>query len=272
MFRQQPIWIDCGVDELLKYFEEKPPSFSAIDTKFPCKKDTENSSNWNESNGSSIEYKASGKPNADDQIDFDFDDQNKVQVDGKLDMRPRVIGGVLSTLYFINPTSTFSTRCDVIYKTLMRDWRKFYADRFSVVNIRRAKIKSGLEKAISDYVSTKFSEYSYEVQNELKFNICCLIYPKELISNKYDLFDENSNLLKGKDRSRKVKRIKELHNHLYTFSMDKWERFFEDEPLNIIFENYMTHIEQRIQESYTMTKNKQIYLAAWEILRNKMHK
>ena len=270
-FRKEPIIIDNGEEELLKYFEEKPPSFSSVDIKVASKKDTETvligvnqmplierTPNSNESE----DHK---------QIDINSDDQLKTQEEVKLDLRPRMIRGVLSTLYFLNPTSTFSTRWDVIYKTMMRDWRKFYADQFSVVNIRRAKIRNGLEKAIEDYVSTKFSQHAIEVQDELKFNICCLIFPKELISNKIDLFDEHSNQLKGKDRSKKVKRIKELHNYLYIFSMDKWEKFFEDEALKLIFEHYMESIEERIEGSFTMQKNREIYLAAWEVLKNKMH-
>ena len=71
--------------------------------------------------------------------------------------------------------------------------------------MRRSKIGKDLEKSIANYVTENFKQHTSEVQDDIKFNICCLIYPKELISNKIDLLDVNSQVLKGKDRSIKVK-------------------------------------------------------------------
>ena len=144
----------------------------------------------------------------------------------KLEMKVCKKNGSHVTLYFNNPTASFSTRWDVIYKTLLRDCRKYYADRFEMKKFKRSRQTNCLNREIEEFVISNFSEYNDHMQNEIKFYILWLIYPKEMVSNRVGVYDEDFNMLKGNERSKKIKKIKELHNYLYNFSMEKCEKFF----------------------------------------------
>ena len=60
------------------------------------------------------------------------------------------------TLHFNNPTTSLSTRCDVIYKGLLRDCRKFFSDKFESRQFRKSKSLNSLDKKIDDFVSSCF--------------------------------------------------------------------------------------------------------------------
>lgn len=92
-----------------------------------------------------------------------------------------------SFLHFNNPTSSFSTRCDVIYKTLLRDCRKYYTNLFDYKQMRREKKLHLLSGKIEAYMRSHFSEFSEDNQREIKFYIGCMIYPKHMLSNKLNL-------------------------------------------------------------------------------------
>ena len=176
----------------------------------------------------------------------------------------------LVTLNFNNPTTSFSTRCDVVYKTLLRDCRKYFADKFEVKKIKRSKETNSLNNEIDEFVNAEFQEYDDQMQKDIKFYIWWLIYPKEMFTSRVGVYDEDCNVLKGNERSKKVRKIKELHNYLYSFSMEKCEKFFEIVALRKIFKHYISIINERIPLSPTMQKNREVYMAAINILINKI--
>ena len=108
------------------------------------------------------------------------------------------------------------------------------------------------------------------MQKEIKFYIYCLIYPKEMIATRIEVYDEEVNLLKRSKRLFRLRKIKELHDFLYRFSMEKLKKFFEIPPLRIIFKYYISFIDERISLSQTLLKNKEVYKAAINILNNKV--
>ena len=247
--------------ELVGYFEWRPPHFMDLPT--TSRKDTEATYNdyvWYEgaNNYINIHDLCLCKPAS------DLIQPTNVQLEMKMSKR----GDSLATLHFNNPTNSFSTRCDVVYKTMLRDCRKYFADKFGVKKIKRSKMINDLGNQIDDFVTDHFSEYDSHMQKEIKFYIWCLIYPKEILASRIGVFDEDSNVLKGNERSKKVRKIKELHNYLYSFSMEKCEKFFEIIPLRKIFLYYISIISERIALSPTMQKNRDVYMAAINILIN----
>ena len=56
-------------------------------------------------------------------------------------------------LHFNNPTENLATRCDVVYKTLLRDCRKYYCDIFMVNINRKYKKMPDVIKNINEYCS-----------------------------------------------------------------------------------------------------------------------
>ena len=91
-----------------------------------------------------------------------------------------------------------------------------------------------------------------------------------MIATRIGVYDEEVNLLKGNKKSLRLRKIKELHDFLYWFSMNKLKNFFEIAPLRIIFKYYISFIDERISLSHTLFKNKEVYKAAINILNNKV--
>lgn len=169
-------------------------------------------------------------------------------------------------LHFNNPGETFATRCDVIYKTLLRDCRKYFTDSFKMKSMRKAKKLSKLGRILDDFVNINFAKYDDNTRADIRFYLGCLVYPKEMISTRIGLYDENCKILKGNERAKKVRKIKELHNFLYNFSMEKCEKFFSNSSLCIIFKYYMGVCLDRIDTSPTMSKNKEVYWSALKLI------
>lgn len=173
-------------------------------------------------------------------------------------------------LHFNNPTPSFSTRWDVIYKTLLRDCRKYFTECFQMKSMRKAKKLSKLAAILDRFVEETFTKHSKWVRREILFYLGCLVYPKEMISSRVGLYDEEGRILKGKERANKVKRIKELHNFLYNFSMEKWEKFFENPYLCIVFQAYISGDPKRIETNSTMNKNRLVYRGAIDLIDRKI--
>jgi len=138
-------------------------------------------------------------------------------------------GQIPSTLHFNKPSSSLATRCDVIYKTLLRDCRKFYTDQVQFKNSKKGTKQSQISGNLDSYVDTYFAEYDEDTRVEIKFYLGCFTYPKHLVSTKSEVVvsSEEGKLAKV----RRNKKVKELHTFLYVFSMEKCERFFNDRIL-----------------------------------------
>lgn len=174
-----------------------------------------------------------------------------------------------STLHFNNPTDNFSTRCDVIYKTLLRDCRKFYTEKLNVKSGKKGWKSSQNSTAFERYIETAFGDYSKETVTEIKFYLSWLTFPKHAFASGQDSFFSEA----GEDMSQARRKIvRELHVYLYNFSMEKWEKFFSSKVLGIIFKNYIRNAKSRIEESPTMQKNMDVYHSALKLILNKIDK
>lgn len=136
-------------------------------------------------------------------------------------------------------------------------------------SMRKAKKLSKLGSILESYIDENFAEFDERVKREILFYLGCLVYPKEMITSRVGLYDENCKILKGKERATKVKKIKELHNFLYVFSMEKCEHFFENPYLCIIFRAYLKSDPKRIDNNGTMSKNKEVYRGALDLIDDK---
>lgn len=175
-------------------------------------------------------------------------------------------GQLPTSLHFNNPTESFSTRWDVVYKTLLRDCRKFYSEAFQLKNMRKSHKRNHLYKNLDEFVDSKFGEFSDVCKGEIKFYLGSLIYPKQMAAFKLNSYDDSDKTQKSNERIKRVKKIRELHDFLYNFSMEKCERFFSNQVLCILFKYYMIAIQSRIESSTTMGKNKGVYYNALKLI------
>lgn len=179
--------------------------------------------------------------------------------------------GESQMLQFSNPSSSFATRCDVVYKTLLRDCRKYFTDALQMKNMRKSKKLSNIGRILDEFVRSKFSNYNESSIHQLKFYLGWLVYPKEMISSKIGLVDEDNKMLKGSERNTQIKRIRDLHTFLYNFSMQRWEEFFEIVPLALLFKEYNESIEERFMISNTMNRNREAYETALGLIKAKIN-
>mmetsp|Transcript_28993 Transcript_28993/g.25642 ORF Transcript_28993/g.25642 Transcript_28993/m.25642 type:complete len:213 (+) Transcript_28993:331-969(+) len=184
----------------------------------------------------------------------------------QLVLKPKYAGST-HTLQFSNPTASFSTRCDVIYKTLLRDCRRYYYDSFDMKRMRKNRRVYHLSKTLSLFVQTNFEHATEEFKRELKFTLGCLVYPKEMTNAKVLIYDQDGNVVKGAERTKKLKKVKELHAYLYSFSMDKCEKFFKNPYLSVLFGHYLDNFQERVEANETLKKNEEVYYAAIKLIR-----
>ena len=174
-------------------------------------------------------------------------------------------------LQFSNPSNSFATRCDVVYKTLLRDCRKYFTDVLQMKSMRKSKKLSNIGRVLDEFVRNRFEQYNEDSIHQLKFYLGWLVYPKEMISSKIGLVDENNELLRGAEKNAQIKRIRDLHTFLYNFSMQRWEEFFEITPLALLFKEYLKSIEERVLVSSSMSRNRVAYDIALDLVDAKIN-
>ena len=203
----------------------------------------------------------------------DFDENLKC-LSTSIKSAPKIIKNENSEsprLQFSNPSNKFATRCDVVYKTLLRDCRKYFTDALQMKSMRKSKKLSNIGRILDEFVRNRFEQYNEDSIHQLKFYLGWLVYPKEMISSKVGLIDQNNELLRGAERNAQIKRIRYLHTFLYNFSMQRWEEFFEIVPLALLFKEYLKNIEERILVSDTMSRNRSTYEIALDLVDAKIY-
>ena len=201
-------------------------------------------------------------------------DENLKCLSTSIKSAPKIVkneNGESPRLQFSNPSNSFATRCDVVYKTLLRDCRKYFTDALQMKSMRKSKKLSNIGRVLDEFVRNRFEQYSEDSIHQLKFYLGWLVYPKEMISSKVGLVDENNELLRGAKKNDQIKRIRDLHQFLYNFSMQRWEEFFEIAPLALLFKEYLNNIEERILVSDTMSKNRSTYGIALDLVDAKIY-
>lgn len=138
-----------------------------------------------------------------------------------------------------------SSRCDVVYKTILRDFRKFYLTlyRKNAKPYKRSKQKERTEfyPFLRQYITEFMAEdYTPTQQTELQFTLGCLIRKKEMLNQKNaKLCFKTGVLLKKKKLEARLQKIPEIHDYLYKFSIDKVETCLKQAAICALFINYM---------------------------------
>lgn len=158
-----------------------------------------------------------------------------------------------------------SQRRDVVFKTIIRDMRKFYIEDFnkctSYVKRKRYKRKDFYLTCVDEYINVEhIHEASLKNGRPIKdFNIYCgaLIYPKEL-----------EKILTKKSHK---KTTEEVYESLYKFSLGKMKSLLmKDAIFNLFMTYYNSEIKHgdRLNINKTMKKHQVLYVEAYKILVN----
>ena len=179
-----------------------------------------------------------------------------------------------SSLHFNNPTEGLSTRWDVVYKTLLRDWRKHFWELFANMlepkprSRKRKKNMNNIHQKIESYCSENFGYLNSSLLEEVTFYLKCLVQHRMAIFKSNETVS-NRNL---EDDREYASRAKKLHGILYKFSLEKWEQFFENPALSLIFKEYMKTYPLRLENNLTLRKQEDVYYNALKLILLKINK
>lgn len=119
---------------------------------------------------------------------------------------------------------------------------------------------------LSTYVAQKFAHEPLNIRRDLEIYLCFLVYPKMVKTCELAIFDENNEQLFGREKAKKVARIKKLHSMLYNFSLDKCEHFFSDPFFCKIFAEYIKIFDERTEANPVIGQFKEVYQAALDLI------
>lgn len=126
--------------------------------------------------------------------------------------------------------SSFSCRADVIYKKILRDFRRYYMNDFmertNFRNIRRGKSKEFIVQWLKNYCKDQFGQTVSDV-DEVVFALGTLVAPSEL-----------SRTSVGKVKKSR-KEINKIHDTLYKFSITKVDKLLEDKYVAFLLKHFI---------------------------------
>lgn len=167
------------------------------------------------------------KPEEDPEPELENDEEDKQEVDEDLDE---------------DLTGPKSKRRDVILKTLLRKWRKYFQKLFN----NHTKFLKNKKKELSCYYKScieKFIQECLPLDTTLNigFHMGALLYPQEMIRcvDKFVYPNGIKTSSRKKLMKKKISTYKDqvdiLHDILYKFSKEKLEKFIAIPELAIIF-------------------------------------
>lgn len=170
---------------------------------------------------------------------------------------------------FDNETGLLATRCDVVYKTILRDFRRYFLDEYKAFK-SICKQDWGSTQSLVRFTSKIYPEKSVKEVKELSLDLGCLLFPKELVKDQKALKEIQKVGTFGEEIETIQFEIMRIHGFLYKFSIDKIEECFQNISLCELFLTYVEATrETRIGLNPTMKKNSSIYLKARKILEDK---
>ena len=173
-------------------------------------------------------------------------------------------------LAFDNETGELATRCDVVYKTILRDFRRFFLDDYKQHKLSCVE-NTPLTNCLLKFVVKCFSNKSIGECKVISLDLGCLLFPKEMIKDSQAMIDiEKTNHFGAEDSKGNANEIMRIHGFLYKFSIDKIEECFQNYSLCELFLYYVDSTrDSRISSNPTMHKNASIYAKARDILEGK---
>ena len=169
-------------------------------------------------------------------------------------------------LAFENETGEFATRCDVVYKTILRDFRRFFLDDYKLYKTKCLS-KSNLTESLHNFTVQTFPMKSMRDCQEISLDLGCLLFPKEMIKDSKAIEQIIEFGYFGNELEEVKKEIMKIQGFLYKFSIDKIEECFQNISLCELFLAYVFKSQnKRIVSNPTMKKNSKIYIKARKIL------
>jgi hypothetical protein len=194
--------------------------------------------------------------------------------------------------YKLKTLKSTKLRYEVVYKNLLRDFRKFFIADFNsstdYLKNRRRQAGGYFRECLREYILEKqiILESAYEFQNqesfkpsdrtyqtrealleELVFSLGSLIYPKDMLKVVETAMDEGTSaFFKNSDKcslEAQSQLIKEVYEYLYRFSIERLQVLVAKPSMVALFRYYYnTCGPARVEGSATMNKYRVSYFEA----------
>ena len=172
-------------------------------------------------------------------------------------------------LTFDNETGELATRCDVVYKTILRDFRRFFLEEYKIFK-QNLKKESDLVDCLFSFTCNLYPNKSVKDCKEISLDLGCLLFPKEMVRDSKAIKEKQTFANLGEHIDEIKSEMLKIHGFLYKFSIDKIEECFLNLSLCELFLTYISKSkDDRINANATMKKNRSIYIKARKILEDK---
>lgn len=176
--------------------------------------------------------------------------------------------------------SQFSTRCDVVYKKLLRDFRRSYIQDFNnhskYMKNKRYREDDYFLDCIKEYVLTHlpqsqgFEWGQYAITSSLDLDQLVLtfgsfLYPKEMRKSGFGL-----NQIFNGHQGKRTAYVTKFHDALYNFSMEKVSDILENKYIAVLLEKFIAKIDDRSKVQEIMSVFERSYSKALEILQKRV--
>lgn len=170
--------------------------------------------------------------------------------------------------------SQFSTRCDVVYKKILRDFRRSFIQDFNnstnFMKNKRYKTSSFFTECLKEYLENKIQcryrvnlkEFGLETEiNAAIVTLGSLLYPKEMKKTSFGI----DTVFNG-DNEARTAYVMKFHDALYNFSMEKVSDSLENKFIALFLRLFIQDIHSRDKVQEIMSVFEASYTKALEIL------
>lgn len=199
----------------------------------------------------SEEYVSEPSPDEWSSSDYEYVPKIKIKVDEALKPKKHANSVLKKEISFVNQREKsdpdyLSSRCDVVYKSILRNFRRFYQTMFKQNTEHSRKTKNEhLENNLRDFsriLRTLHFDESFS-EEDLMFYIGSLICPLDIIKKKIKLPQMKEKYFTGRHKKEWVDKILMVHDALYKFSIQKVTDLMKNSYLAQLFKLYYETIQ-----------------------------
>lgn len=158
----------------------------------------------------------------------------------------------------------FSNRGDIVYKFVLRDFRKFLIEDFNnktrYVKKRRYKPNKFLIECLENYIDLKFTRIPESDRNDFMLKLGSICYHKTLARTGWFAKEENSKTVSLKESNGF------FMDNLYKFTLTKLMEEFTSPYTGVLFIYYLDHVNLRKKDMNMEKINAKSYDLAIEKL------
>jgi hypothetical protein len=156
--------------------------------------------------------------------------------------------------------SSFSCRADVIYKKILREFRRFYLSDFKevtgIMDLGKVSDKEEVEEALLEYTNEVFNSESSN-RHLIAYRLGTILIPLKITGNIYDLHKSKKDVLK-------------VYDTLYNLSISKVDKMMQDKSVCLFMRHFLSIESNTRSLIETLEVSADAYRKAIELLQKRL--